>query len=66
MGKEVVGTIIEKAYYPPPGAPDKYWCYIMVETGSVVGPSLGGSVVGPSQYFEITEKESCFGAKNKA
>jgi len=34
MGKAVVGTIIEKAYYPPPGAPDKYWCYIMVETES--------------------------------
>jgi uncharacterized OB-fold protein len=34
MGKPVVGTVIEKAYHPPPGAPDKYWCYIMVETES--------------------------------
>jgi hypothetical protein len=32
MGKEITGVIIEKAYHPPPGAPDKYWCYVMVET----------------------------------
>jgi len=34
MAKTVVGTIIEKAYRPPPGAPSKYWCYVMVETES--------------------------------
>ena len=34
MGKRVVGTVIEKAYHPPPGAPSKYWCYLMVETDS--------------------------------
>lgn len=34
MGRSVVGTVIEKAYHPPPGAPDKYWCYLMVETES--------------------------------
>lgn len=34
MGKELTGIVIEKAYHPPPGAPDKYWCYIMVETES--------------------------------
>ena len=34
MGKEITGVVIEKAYHPPPGAPDKYWCYLMVETGS--------------------------------
>jgi hypothetical protein len=32
MGKEVTGIIIEKAYHPPTGAPDKYWCYLIVET----------------------------------
>lgn len=32
MGKEIAGIVIEKAYHPPPGAPDKYWCYLMVET----------------------------------
>jgi hypothetical protein len=34
MGKEITGTVIEKAYHPPPGAPNKYWCYLMVETES--------------------------------
>lgn len=34
MGKSVTGTVIEKTYHPPVGAPDKYWCYIMVETDS--------------------------------
>ena len=34
MSKEVTGTVIEKAYHPPPGAPDKYWCYLMVEAES--------------------------------
>lgn len=34
MGKEITGIIIEKAYHPPPGAPDKYWCYLMVQTES--------------------------------
>jgi hypothetical protein len=34
MGQEITGTVIEKAYHPPPGAPDKYWCYLMVETDS--------------------------------
>jgi hypothetical protein len=32
MGKEIVAVVIEKTYRPPPGAPDKYWCYLMVET----------------------------------
>ena len=31
MAKRVIGTIIEKSYQPPIGAPSKYWCYIMVE-----------------------------------
>ncbi len=34
MGKEITGIVIEKAYHPPPGAPDKYWCYLTVETES--------------------------------
>lgn len=34
MGAIVTGTVIEKAYHPPPGAPDKYWCYLLVETES--------------------------------
>ena len=34
MGKEITGTVIEKAYRPPPGAPAKYWCFLMVETES--------------------------------
>lgn len=34
MGKDITGIVIEKAYHPPPGAPDKYWCYLMVETES--------------------------------
>lgn len=28
----VEGIVIEKSYLPPPGAPAKYWCYLMVET----------------------------------
>ena len=32
MGKQVTGIVVEKAYHPPPGAPDKYWCYLIVET----------------------------------
>jgi hypothetical protein len=32
MGREVTGIVIEKAYHPPPGAPDRYWCYLMIET----------------------------------
>lgn len=34
MGKEIAGIVIEKTYHPPPGAPAKYWCYLMVETES--------------------------------
>lgn len=34
MGKQIVGEVIEKSYQPPPGAPSKYWCYLMVETDS--------------------------------
>ena len=34
MGKDITGIVIEKAYHPPPGAPDKYWCYLLVETES--------------------------------
>lgn len=34
MGRPVTGTVIEKAYHPPAGAPTRYWCYIMVETAS--------------------------------
>lgn len=32
MGKEMTGTIIEKSFRPPPGAPEKYWCYLMIDT----------------------------------
>lgn len=31
---QITGTVIEKAYHPPQGAPDKYWCYLMVELES--------------------------------
>lgn len=34
MSKEITGVVIEKAYHPPAGAPDRYWCYLMVETES--------------------------------
>lgn len=34
MAKEMTGTVIEKSFRPPPGAPDKYWCYLMVESES--------------------------------
>ncbi len=34
MGKGITESVIEKAYHPPPGAPDKYWCYLLVETES--------------------------------
>ncbi|MHC4188845.1 MAG: hypothetical protein ACYTBX_08595 [Planctomycetota bacterium] len=34
MAREIIGTVIEKAYHPPPGAPNKYWCYLIVETQS--------------------------------
>lgn len=34
MGKEITGIVVEKAYRPPLGAPDKYWCYLMVEAES--------------------------------
>jgi hypothetical protein len=34
MAKVMTGTVIEKAYHPPPGAPDRYWCYLLVETKS--------------------------------
>lgn len=34
MGRRIEGEIIEKSYQPPPGAPNKYWCYLMVETES--------------------------------
>lgn len=34
MGKEVTGTVIEKSFRPPPGAPDKYWCYLLVQEQS--------------------------------
>lgn len=34
MGKEITGIVIEKGYYPPPGAPSKYWCYLVVQTES--------------------------------
>lgn len=32
MSKTCDGYVIEKAYRPPAGAPDRYWCYLMVET----------------------------------
>jgi hypothetical protein len=38
MAETVKGKVREKAYHPPPGAPDKYWCYVVVETES--GPRL--------------------------
>ena len=31
MGKDITGVVIEKNYRPPPGAPAKYWCYLIVE-----------------------------------
>lgn len=34
MGKEMIGTVIEKSFQPPPGAPDKYWCYLMIDVES--------------------------------
>lgn len=34
MGEEITGVVIEKAYHPPPGAPDMYWYYLMVQTES--------------------------------
>lgn len=34
MGKEMIGTVIEKSFRPPPGAPAKHWCYLMIETDS--------------------------------
>jgi len=34
VGRQIEGEIIEKSYRPPPGAPSKYWCYIMVESES--------------------------------
>ena len=30
----VSGTVIEKSYLPPPGAMDRYWCYLLVEAES--------------------------------
>lgn len=32
MGKLITGVVMEKFYNPPPGAPDKYWCYLLVQT----------------------------------
>jgi uncharacterized OB-fold protein len=34
VGRRIVGEVLEKTYRPPPGAPSKYWCYVMVETES--------------------------------
>ena len=34
MAAEMTGTIIEKSFQPVPGAPPKYWCYLVVETDS--------------------------------
>lgn len=34
MARKIEGEVIEKTYQPPPGAPSKYWCYLMVETDS--------------------------------
>lgn len=34
MGRPITGSVIEKSYRPPPGAPAKYWCYLMVETAT--------------------------------
>jgi hypothetical protein len=34
MAQEMTGTVIEKSFRPPPGAPNKYWCYLMVNTES--------------------------------
>jgi hypothetical protein len=34
MEKEMVGTVIEKSFRPPLGAPDEKWCYLMVEINS--------------------------------
>ena len=31
MAGEYVGTVIEKDFLPPPGAPAKYWCYVLVQ-----------------------------------
>lgn len=32
MGREIIGTVMEKGYHPPPGAMNRYWCYLLVET----------------------------------
>ena len=65
MGREWVGKIIEKAYRPPPGAPSKYWCYIMVESdsGERVNVRLHQKVhdqvtVGDRVQFERPRRES--------
>ena len=34
MSKEINGTVVEKTYHTPPGAPDKYWCYLVVAAES--------------------------------
>jgi hypothetical protein len=42
MSQEMTGTVIEKSFRPPPGAPNKYWCYLMVnmESGERVNPKI--------------------------
>jgi len=59
MGKEMTVPVIEKTYHPPPGAPDKYWCYLLVEdeSGKRVKISLHQKVhdtiaVGDKIHFE--------------
>lgn len=34
MAKDMIGTVIEKNFRPPPGGPDKYWCYLMIQAKS--------------------------------
>lgn len=34
MGNKTSGVVIEKRYDPPPGAPNRYWCFLMVEQPS--------------------------------
>ncbi len=65
MARTIVGTIIEKSYHPPPGAPSKYWCYVMVETesGERVNIRLHQSVhdkvtTGDRVQFEKPRRES--------
>ena len=34
MAASIDGSVVGKDYRPPPGAPSKYWCYLIVDTDS--------------------------------